>query len=641
MALSVSVSVRAALFCLMLCLVTQVCGAQTTLTLSDSVRPSGLTDIRKGFVLIAGTGSGKVYVRVTAADGSSSIAQVTAIGGKFSLHYPSDFGISTPLRTGCLFVDAAPDTGSGLHFGEESSAEVTLVVYDGHGVDLPSAFTCGLLDGAGRTDLESAQWPAVHALVNLYMHSRGARLARSSRDGFDLAKPADLAWYKNNLSLYEFDYRDRDWSAPLQHRVRRTFWQGVWNTWFNASNDNPQDGNPNNNTSSNYMAYSFSNDFSDLLIMYAMRRNGPVTLDNNLTAICREGAENLMAMQHLEPTNFAIKDATGRQELYTAGAFRYGMFKNGSYMSEGNGWFTNPTFRDYEAGGVLNGRCVWALGESLKADPTGPLAPKIKRSIGLALKFCLHDGVAGGYVKRTAKGHVYWRDAGEHAYLLLGMLAACNVAPDMPVVLDAGSDPHSLQELCIDALNALVDLEQKGHLWSEYPNVDAMAIAALAEGARLLAGNKSAAQWRTTAMNVADGWMNAKVNPAERKETCVHFGLRKTPDTMTYIWSKGGKVQLFYYQTGHWIHALSDLYTLTGEVRYRQRSEAMIGYLLGDNPFHCRLLNELGGVYNWTDDTDGDGIEDLLKQDMYPESTAFCQIGIMHFLHSLQARAAH
>ena len=48
-----------------------------------------------------------------------------------------------------------------------------------------------------------------------------------------------------------------------------------------------------------------------------------------------------------------------------------------------------------------------------------------------------------------------------------------------------------------------------------------------------------------------------------------------------------------------------------------------------------RLFNELGGVYNWVDDTDGDGIEDLLKQDMYPESTAFCQIGIMRLLRAV------
>jgi hypothetical protein len=77
-----------------------------------------------------------------------------------------------------------------------------------------------------------------------------------------------------------------------------------------------------------------------------------------------------------------------------------------------------------------------------------------------------------------------------------------------------------------------------------------------------------------------------------------------------------------FYLTGYWIHALARLYAVSGEVRDRQRAEAMIGYLCGDNPWHLRLFNELGGVYNWVDDTDGDGIEDWLKQDMYPESTA-------------------
>ena len=53
--------------------------------------------------------------------------------------------------------------------------------------------------------------------------------------------------------------------------------------------------------------------------------------------------------------------------------------------------------------------------------------------------------------------------------------------------------------------------------------------------------------------------------------------------------------------------------------------------LCGNNPWQVRLLNELGGVYNWSDDIDRNGRPDLLKQDMYPESTAFVQIGIMHF----------
>jgi hypothetical protein len=52
--------------------------------------------------------------------------------------------------------------------------------------------------------------------------------------------------------------------------------------------------------------------------------------------ICREGAENLMAMQHRGADNFALSDLTGNRENYTAGAFHYGMFKDGAFMTEGN-----------------------------------------------------------------------------------------------------------------------------------------------------------------------------------------------------------------------------------------------------------------------------------------------------------------
>ena len=44
----------------------------------------------------------------------------------------------------------------------------------------------------------------------------------------------------------------------------------------------------------------------------------------------------------------------------------------------------------------------------------------------------------------------------------------------------------------------------------------------------------------------------------------------------------------------------------------------MVGDLCGDNPWQVRLFNELGGVYNWSDDTDRDGLQDQLRQDMYP-----------------------
>ncbi len=105
------------------------------------------------------------------------------------------------------------------------------------------------------------------------------------------------------------------------------------------------------------------------------------------------------------------------------------------------------------------------------------------------------------------------------------------------------------------------------------------------------------------------------------------------PARLDYRWPE--RTFIFFYKTGHWIHALAKLYALTGHERYRRRAEAMVSYLCGANPWQVRLLNELGGVYNWVEDTDGDGIEDELKQDMYPESTAFCHIGIGHLLRAM------
>ena len=615
---------------------------QPPISLRETVSPSPLIDLRKGDVTIAGQVHAHDYsnvtIRVTVGLGLTAQSRVVVTGGKFRCQYPGDFNGAPRLTPGALFIDATADADFNVTRPGHFQAEAMVIVHGGQGAmpDLPSAFTCDLLDRVGRTDQECTEWPVVRALVNLYVHSQAARTVHVGRSDFDLAKPADLRWFKDHLALYEFDHRDRDWSQPLGHRVRRTFWQSVWNAWFNSSNDHPLDGNPANRAWTNYRPYAFANDFADVLVMYAMRRRCSQPLDDNLISLGREATENLLAMQHRDASNFALPDASGRRENYTAGAFRYGLFENGDFLTEGKGWFYNPKFRDYAHGGVLNGRAVWALGEALRQDPRSPLASRVKDALALALKFCLHDGLAGGYVKKTKPGNVYWRDAGEHAYLVLGMLAAGEVAPDLPVRLGNELKPLTLRELCVSSLNALVDLEQPAHQWSIYPNVDSMAIAALAEGATFLRDEPGAARWRHTAVNVADVWMAAKVDPRERAVPAVQFGLRVAPDRMTYIWRKGGKLQFFYYQDGHWIHALADLYALTGASRFRARAEAMVSYLCGNNPWQARLFNELGGVYNWTDDTDGDGLEDLLKQDMYPESTAFCQIGIVRLLRSLE-----
>ena len=71
------------------------------------------------------------------------------------------------------------------------------------------------------------------------------------------------------------------------------------------------------------------NDYADVLITYLMRRQpgaaAAAPLDDNLDAVCREGLENLLAMQHRDPSNFALRDVHGKRETYAVGAFRYGM----------------------------------------------------------------------------------------------------------------------------------------------------------------------------------------------------------------------------------------------------------------------------------------------------------------------------
>ncbi|MHB0997676.1 MAG: hypothetical protein ACYC27_00405 [Armatimonadota bacterium] len=621
------------------------------ISIRDTVRSSALYDLNKGSLSITGRVTdpsfAKVFIRVTTSLGETNISSVPVKNGTFKCRYPSDFTKAPVLVPCALMIDAASDVSFNVSSAGHKQAEACVLVYDGKRKimpDIPTAFTTDLLDKNGKKDLSSKEWPVVRTIVNLYMKSKAAQLARVGRPDFDLAKKEDFTFFRNNLALYDFDYRDRDWSTPLNNRVARTYWQSVWDTWFNSSNDHPLDGNKNNNDPSNYLPYAFSNDYSDILIMYLMRQKGIKTIDDNLTVMCREGTQNLLKMQHKEPTNFALTDSRGKRENYTAGAFRYGMFENGELMSEGKGWFYNPAFLDYIAGGVLNGRCVWAMGEALKADPKSQLAEELKSAIALSIKFCLSDALETGYAHKTAQDNAYWRDAGEHAYLVVGMVAACSVAPDYIVLRPEGKAPVTLRQACMSALNALVDLKQPHNQWAIYPNVDSMAIAALADGADLLRSHPDAVKWKKAAVQVADAWMNAKVAKSEFPGKPVNFGLRIAPDEMTYNWSRiapdgwQNRNFLFYYQTGHWMHALSRLYAVTGEARYRIRSGEMLSYLCGDNPFGVRLLNEIGGVYNWTEDSDGDGIEDYLKQDMYPESTAFCQIGTMHLMRAVLDR---
>ena len=618
-------------------------------SLDETLTPSAVADLAGGQqVRVAGRVSvpnaTSVFVRVTTSLGTFCQTCVPVREGAFSANYPAAFPGAPELTPCVLSIDATSEADFDVFRPGHVQAEAALLVSDtrsGRIPDLPTAFMSDLRDARGNVDREASKWPAVRTAVNLYVRSQAAHICRVARGGFDLYRPADLDWFKNHLTLYEFDYRDRDWSKPLGARVEPTFFQSVWNAWFNASNCHPLDGNRENRASANYTPYAFSNDFADSLIAFLMRQSPDLTaLDDNVAAICREGTQNLLAMQHRGADNFALTDQRGKRETYTAGAFRYGMFENGEFMTEGKGWFYNPAHDDYAGGGVLNGRCLWALGEALRRDPVGPLAPQIRGALALGLKFCLRDAQPLAYAKKTAAGTVYWRDAGEHAYLTVGLVAACAVAPELPVAKPQDGTAVPLREVCVQSLNALVDLAQPHGQWSVYPNVDSVAIIALADGVQGLPDFPEAALWRKTAVKVADAWLACQVDSPEGSGVPVHFGPRIRQDRMTFNWHRlsgacDDRNVIYFYQTGHWIHALARLYAVTGDERYRDRALAMVRYLCGANPWHVRLFNEIGGVYNWVDDRDGDGVEDFLKQDMYPESTAFCQIGIFHLLRAM------
>jgi hypothetical protein len=620
--------------------------AAPPIDLRATLGPGALHFIASGDVRIQGKTSlpiSSASVRVTTSSGQVHTARVDVRAGALELAYPRDFPGGSPLRPGMLFIDAAP----GPLPDPARAAEIALLVC-GDRLDerpeFPSGFTNNLMDAAGRTDADAHEWPVARALVNLYMRSRAAALCRVGRPDFDLAQACDLAWFKDNLTLYEFDHRDRDWSRPLGHRWRRTFWQAVWDTWFNASNDNPRDGNPANKAQDNYVPYAFANDFPDTLMLYLQRKDLAATLDDDLDTLCVEGLENLMAMQHRGSESFPRRDAKGRLFMYTAGAFRYGMFEDGQWMTEGTGWFHDPEHHDYIRGGVFNARALWCIGEGLLRYRHGPLAERLKETLRLGLRFCLYDALPAGYAQRTAAGRPYWYDAGESGYLLLGMLAACQADPALAVPRGDGTTIR-LDELTASVFDAMVELMQPHGQWQLYGDKDPMVIAALADGVRVLGGHPHAGQWRAAAVKAADSWLAVGVDPAECPVRPVHFGSRRlTPQRMSFLWEwtdkHPGRHFLVFYISGHWIHALAKTYALTGDERYRDRAQAIVRYLCGDNPWQVRLLNEMGGVYNWVDDTDGDGVEDRLKQDMYPESTSFCQIGIHHLLRAILERQA-
>lgn len=606
--------------------------------LIPSLSPSAVKSLADGRVKIVGSvlpaTSSAVRVRVTTSFGTIHIALAKAEGGHFECRYPQDFPGAPALKPGLLYVDATdlPDFGSAD--ASQHQAEITLIVSGGKEAlpDLPLVFTDDFVDAQGRKDQQAAQWGRQRTLANLFIHSRAARLMRLHKPGFDLDRSEDFAWFKQRATLYDFDHRDRDWSLPLGHRVARGFWQAVWNTWFNPTNDHPWDGDNTNRKQENYRPYTFTNDPADILIVYRMLQQVQPTVADNRRALADEVMTNLLATQHRGVDNFALQEASGKQEHYTAGAFRYGMFETGEWLTEGKGWFANPSFRDFIHGGVFNGRAVWALGECLKADPQGPMTGKVGDALVLALRFCLYDGLERGYTLRSKSGLPLWnRIAGEHAYLLLGMLAACEVKPDLPIQLSQDQPPRPLRAVTVDALNALVESAGPDGQWTRYANATAINIAALAEGARMLPDDINASKWKSAAMRAADAWLALKPLP-ERHDPTPMFGHMIQGDHMTFILGKQERPHVSLYIGGHWLHALAVLHKVSGEKRYLDRATAILGYYCGNNPVRVRLLNELGAVNNRLTDADGNGTEDTIHWDGYPESTAFVQIGLLQLL---------
>ena len=584
----------------------------------EGVRIHGTTTLAEG---------AKIRLRVTTSQGTSHMATATAKAGVFAARFPVDFQPAVKLTPSVLYVDATGAAEFGGAQAKLSQSEITLFVSVG-GVrpELPFVFTDDFIDTQGKKDAESAQWNRNRTLANLFMRSRGAALMRIQKPAFDLAVPADWQWFQQSAALYDFEHRDRDWSTPLGNRISDGFWNAVWPRWFKPTNDHPWDGDASNKTQGNYHPYTFTNDPADLIVLYRLNGRSSARLVDGVT-------RNLLASQHRGPENFALREASSRQETYTAGAFRYGMFNSGEWMTEGKGWFADPKHRDFAHGGVLNGRAVWALGETLKASPNSVSVAELREAIALTAKFCLRDSLPLKYAYRTPAGKVIWnRTDGEHAYLLMGLLAAYQADPGMKIEVGVG-ESAALRDLCADAIDGLAEIVGADGTWSRYGNANAVNIIALADGARLLKDHARAADWRAAAVRAADVWLALRFRPEEKREGSPLFSSRAKPGgDMTCVMAKKQLPQVSLYMNGHWLHALGAMHALTGEVRYKERGERLLGYLCGDNALRIRLINELGAVCNNVADSDGDGQDDQIFWNGYPESTAFVQIGLLHWL---------
>jgi len=588
-----------------------------------------------------------VWLRVTDSLGRVVTTRVQQRGGGYRARFPSDFPGAGVLIPAVYFLDAATEPEA----GPARRAEAAIFVYSGTQQrlpDLPSAFTTNLRGADGRVDAESPEWARTRALVNLYYQSRSAWLARAGRPGFDLDHPTDLAVFKQGVALYDFDARDRDWSTPLGRRVARSFWQAVWDTWFGPTNSSERPPG-----SGRYGAFTFANDTADLLVAHLRRwQLRPVTVqpaEDDLDLVCNEVLLNLAALQRREG------DETPPQPgVEGPGAFYYGLFADGGLMLNGTGWFHDGRRRDHRRGGVFLGRSLWAVGEALGRPTPGLPEATLRETLRLGLRWGF--GAAGEfadegqpYIRRvTARDgsktqRPFWRSPGEHAYLLLGLLAAVQ-RPEIAgmTVFDAGEFDYAgrttVSQLAQSALEALADAVLPEGYWSTFADIDATAVEALVRGSVVFATNPSAPRWRRVALAVADGWLGARPSGTTYRGPVILPVGRRVPGHPGELQYRAGGVDathLTYFHAGLWLQALAELHAATGDVHYARRLEEVLGYFCGNNPFDARLYTELGAVYNFVKDTDGDTVEDRLHFDLYPESTAFVQIGLLRHLEHL------
>lgn len=593
---------------------------------------------------VTGVEARTVWLRVTDSLGRVATATVPTRGGEFRARFPGDFPGAGTLVPAVYFVDAAVrgDAGPG------NRAEVAVLVFAGRGrrlPDLPSAFTTNLRDHEGRVDGQSSEWARTRTLVNLYFQSRSAYLAGVTRPGFDLQRPTDLAHFKRSVALYDFDARDRDWSTPLGRRVARSFWQAVWDTWFGPSNSSERPPG-----SGRYAAFTFANDTADLLVVHLRRLQlRPMTeqpAEDDLALVCNEVLRNLAALQRRDGD-----DAPQQRGVEGPGAFYYGLFSDGDLMLEGTGWFHDGRRRDHRRGGVFLGRSLWAVGEALGRPTPGMPEAQLRETLRLGLRWgfglardCADDGQPYVRVLPSRDGSRaawrLWRSPGEHAYLLLGLLAAVQREEIARLtIFESGefgyTERTDVAQVARAALEALAAAIQPEGYWSTFADVDATAVEALVRGSVVFAGHPSASHWRRVAVTAAEGWLSARPPAAAYRGSVILPAGRRVPgrpDELRYRAEGVEATHLTYFHAGLWMQALAELQAATGDARYSARLEEVAGYFCGNNPFDARLYTELGAVYNYVKDTDGDTVEDRLHFDLYPESTAFVQIGMLRHL---------